>query len=106
MRDGLYKVDFRTQGGSGAGVVVLQGGKVRGGDSGLYYAGTFAENGDQITAQIATNRHTVGIGSVFGRDRVNISLRGTAKGDTAQMTGTAAEAPGLNFQASLTRIAD
>ena len=106
MKDGLYKVEFRTQGGSGSGVVVLQGGKVRGGDSGLYYAGTFAENGDQITAQVATNRHTAGIGSVFGRDRVNISLKGTAKGESAQMTGTAVEAPGVTFQASMTRIAD
>lgn len=108
MRDGLYKVAFQTQLGAGAGVVVLQGGKLRGGDSRLYYTGSYTETGDQLTAQVVTELHTnaPGSGSVFGRDHANISLRGTTKGDSAQVTGTAAEAPGVSFQAVLTRIAD
>jgi hypothetical protein len=44
--------------------------------------------------------------SVFGIDRVNITLKGTANGDSAKMTGTAREAPGVSFQATLTKIAD
>ncbi len=108
MRDGLYKVAFQTQLGAGAGVVVLQGGRLRGSDSRIYYTGSYTEAGDQFTAQVATELHTntPGLASVFGRDHTNISLRGTTKGDSAQMTGTAAEAPGVSFQAVLTRIAD
>jgi hypothetical protein len=118
MRDGLYKVAFQTQLGAGAGVVVLQGGKLKGGDSRIYYTGSYTETGDQFTAQVATELHTdtPGFGSIFGRDHANISLRGTTKGDSAEMTGTAAEqelslhqtrlAPGVSFQVVLTRIAD
>ena len=44
--------------------------------------------------------------SVFGVDRTHITLLGTSLGDSAEMTGTATEAPGISFRATLTRIAD
>lgn len=108
MKDGLYKVHFKTPAGQGAGVVILTGGKLRGGDSSIYYSGNYAIAGDQFTAQVATDAHTKfpGIASVFGVDRVTISLTGKVAGDSAQMSGTAPEAPGLSFQATLTRISD
>jgi len=67
----LYKVEFGTPLGSGTGVVVIEGGKLRGGDSSMYYVGSFAISGDQISASVATNRHTSvpGVQPVFGRDR-------------------------------------
>lgn len=108
MRDGLYKVHFQTQLGQGAGVVVLQGGKLRGGDSTIFYAGTYALNGDSFTAEVATDAHTKvpGMASVFGIDRVNISLKGKASNDTAEMVGTAREAANVTFKATLKRICD
>ena len=106
MRDGIYKVQFQTQLGQGAGVVVLQGGKLRGGDSSIYYIGTYSQSGDQLTADVATDAHSSGIGSVFGVDRAHIHLTGKVTGDAAQMTGTAREAPNVSFQAILTRIGD
>jgi hypothetical protein len=45
MQNGLYWVEFRTPLGSGAGVVVLQDGNLRGGDSSMYYFGTYTETG-------------------------------------------------------------
>lgn len=89
-------------------MVVLQNGKIRGGDSGICYTGTYSETGDQVTARVVTDRHThtPGVGAVFGIDRANISLSGTSMGDSAQMTGTAAEVPGVRLQAILTRIVD
>src|SRR2546430_873168 len=95
MRDGIYKVQFQTQLGQGAGVVVLQGGKFRGGDSNIYYIGTYSQSGDQLTADVATDAHSSGIGSVFGVDRAHIHLTGKVTGDSAQMTGTAREAPNV-----------
>jgi hypothetical protein len=108
MRDGLYKVQFDTQRGTGSGVVFLQGGKLRGGDSRIYYVGTYDENGGQFSARVTTDQHTdvPGMSSVFGVDRSNINLRGIGTVDSAEMKGTAAEAPGISFRAVLTRIAD
>jgi hypothetical protein len=108
MRDGLYKAHFQTPIGSGDGVVVLQDGKLRGGDSMIYYVGSYSQNDDQFAAQVTTNVHSrpPGMRSVFGRDQANITVQGTTTGDTAQMTGTSPDAPGLTFQATLTRLSD
>ena len=108
LQDGLYKVSFRTPKGTGDGVVVLADGKLRGGDSILYYTGDYSQDGNKFTAKVATNRHshTPGMSPVFGQDRVNIAVQGTIQGDSAQLTGTAAEVPGVTFQASLTKLGD
>ena len=108
MRDGLYKVAFSTPRGSGTGVLAIQSGRVRGGDSRTYYVGTFNENNGQVTAHVKVDLHTNTplMASVFGMDRVNITLTGSAQGDSAQLTGTATEVPGVTFRAVLTRLAD
>jgi hypothetical protein len=106
IKDGLYKVSFQTPMGVGAGVAYASGGKMWGGDSGIYYVGTYSQEGNQLTANVTTTRHTGGANSVFGVDRVHITLRGTVDGDTATTQGTAAEAPGVKFQAILTRLSD
>lgn len=108
MRDGLYKVQFQTPLGAGSGVVHLMGGKLWGGDAGLFYIGTYTEHGSDFVANVATDRHTQypGIVSVFGKDRVHISLSGKTNGDAGQMKGTAVESPGITFQAAFSRIAD
>lgn len=106
LSDGFYKVSFQTRLGGGAGVVILSSGKMYGGDSSIYYVGTYTQSGDEFTASVATNRHTTGLQSVFGVDRVHISLRGKTSGDVVTMQGTAAEAPGVTFQATLSKISD
>jgi hypothetical protein len=108
MKDGLYKVHFQVPGNEGAGVVVLSGGIIRGGDSSIYYHGSYTTVGDQLNAEVKTDAHTKlpGMASVFGVDRVNITLNGKINGDTATLKGTAKEAPGLAFEAVLSRIAD
>jgi hypothetical protein len=108
MRDGLYKVEFKTLLGAGSGVVVLQDGRLRGGDAALYYVGTYGIEGNAFLANVVTNRHTnyPGIVSVFGIDRVHINLKGTFEEDTITALGTAAEAPNIKFQARLQRISD
>lgn len=39
MEEGLYKVLFQTQLGQGTGVVTVREGRLRGGDSVMYYTG-------------------------------------------------------------------
>ena len=108
MRDGLYRVQFQTQRGMGTGVVYTQGGKMWGGDAALYYVGSYTQTGDKLTANVMTDRHSqvAGIASVFGIDKVTITLEGTVKGDTVTCNGKAAQAPGVTFQATLSRISD
>jgi hypothetical protein len=104
--DGLYSVRFKTPMGEGAGVVSLIGGRLRGGDAGIAYLGSYKHADDNFTATVKTQRHTPGLGSVFGKDSVTISLAGKSSGGSATCTGTAAEAPGVTFQAVLTHISD
>jgi hypothetical protein len=42
--------------------------------------------------------------SVFDVDHVHLDLKGSASGDSVTLTGQAAEAPDLAFQAKLTKI--
>ena len=94
--------------GEGTGVIELNDGKVTGGDTGLAYTGSYVVDGDKFTAFIATERHTPGQPSVFGIgiDDVNLTLTGKSTPTTASCTGTAKQAPGLAFEATLIRIED
>jgi hypothetical protein len=106
LTDGFYSVKFETPAGSGGGVVVLAGGKLRGGDSVILYSGTYTQSGDDFSAKVATSRHLQGFPSVFGKDNVNIVLSGKSSGTSATCTGSAAEVPGVALQTILTRISD
>lgn len=104
MKNGLYKVEFQTPVGAGAGVVTLADGIIAGGDSGIYYTGSFSMNGDNITAKVRTGRHTEGLDSVFGTDNLNITMNGKVSGGSANFTATATEVPGVTLQGRLSKI--
>ncbi len=108
LQNGLYKIEFQTQLGAGAGVVILHDGQLRGGDSMIYYVGTYKQEGDEFSAEVRTDAHShpPDITPVFGRERVNITIKGTIQGTSAHLTGSAAEAPGVSFSAALTRLGD
>ncbi len=106
MKDGLYQVTFNTRMGGGAGVVTLRDGKIGGGDSAIWYAGTFTETKNKFTAEVLTGRHSTGLPSVFGVDKLQINLTGTTDGDTAKLSGTSPQAPGVQLDGTLTRITD
>ena len=86
--------------------MVLNDGKVAGGDTVLAYAGTYFQNGDNFWASLTTRRHAQGQPSVFDIDNVDLTLTGTSTPTTASCTGTAKQAPGLTFEATLVRMAD
>lgn len=82
--------------------------KLWGGDSHMYYTGTFSQDEDTITAEVQTGRHTKspGVQSVFGRDNVTIKATGTSFDRRAKIIGKSPEAPNLTFEADLTWIAE
>ena len=106
LRNGSYSAWFRTPQGEGTGIVVLGDGKLTGGDTMLAYAGTYFQNGNRFSASVRTRRHTPGQPSVFGIDNLDLTLIGKSTPTTASCTGTAKQAPGLPFEATLVPIAD
>jgi T3SS negative regulator,GrlR len=107
LKNGKYSVWFRTPQGEGTGVVLLADGRMTGGDTMFSYTGSYDEDGSKFTARIATRRHTEGQQlSVFGVDNVDLELTGKSTATTASCSGTAEQAPGLTFQATLIRMAD
>jgi hypothetical protein len=106
LRNGSYSAWFRTPKGEGTGVVVHNDGKMIGGDTVIAYTGSYVEEGDKFTASITTERHTQGQPSVFGIDEIDLTLTGKSTPTTASCTGTAKQAPGLTFEATLIRMAD
>jgi hypothetical protein len=92
--------------GEGTGVINLNDGKMTGEDTVLAYTGSYVEDGDSFTAFIATQRHTSGQPSVFGIDVIDLTVSGKSTPTTASCTGTAKQAPGLTFEATLIRIGD
>lgn len=87
----------------GSGVVVILDGTLKGGDSLMYYVGTFKETENQFTADFYARKHTdrTDIRSVFGLDEVHLTVQGTSTDTSVDVTGTAAEVPEVQFQAQL-----
>lgn len=108
MRNGLYHVQFQTPLGSGDGVVFAHDGKIWGGDSLIYYRGSYALDGDSFTATVETDAHShqPGMGSVFGVNKATIRLTGNVSGDTVATRGSSPQAPGISFSARLNRLSD
>jgi hypothetical protein len=108
MKDGLYRVLFQTDIAAGSGVVVIDNGRIRGGDSVLFYVGSAAAVDGRIRGEIRTNRHTPDLlsVSVFGMDRVHLFIDGPDGGDEISITGQAEEAPERTFHAVLTWLSD
>ncbi|MBD0416521.1 GrlR family regulatory protein [Oryzicola mucosus] len=108
MKSGLYRVHFQTPLGSGSGVVFASNGRLWGGDAGMYYVGTYSEEGNNLTADISIDRHTsnAGVTSVFGADQVTIKINGQVDGDNVKASGTSPQAPGITFSAVMSFISE
>ncbi len=106
INEGLYKVEFATQLGGGSGVVLMSNGTIRGGDSIMYYAGTYSESGDEFKATVSVARHTSGSSmfSVLGVDNGTLILIGRSNGGMVEARGSTPQNPGISFQATLTKL--
>jgi hypothetical protein len=101
LRDGRYAAWFRTSLGEGTGIVHLANGKLSGSDSMFTYNGSYEVDDDRFTAVLTTRRHAAGAPTVFGIDEVEVKLAGRVNGMTASCSGTAEQAPGVAFEATL-----
>ena len=100
-RDGRYAAWFRTPRGEGTGIVHLANGRISGGDAFFTYSGSYEVDDDRFTAALKTTRYAEGPPTLFGLDEVEVELAGQFKGRMATCAGTAKQAPGLPFAATL-----
>lgn len=101
LKDGKYNAWFRTSRGEGTGIVHLANGRISGGDSIFTYSGSYEIDEDRFTAALTTRRHAAGPTTVLGTDEVEVKLVGRINGTTASCSGTAEQAPGVVFEATL-----
>lgn len=103
---GFYKVEFETARKKAQGVVLLQDGRIKGGDSTFFYLGTYAQNGHAVSGTLRGIRHSPDSTrlSVFGIDPIEVEFDGVAKDGLIAIEGSARETPSLSMKAILTRI--
>jgi hypothetical protein len=107
---GLYKLTFQSPGqGSEHGVAYLSpDGKLRGGDSGMAYVGTYRQEGDWLSAELCVtqHRHVPGFVSALGYNDMVVQLEGLAGEFSADVRGSSRDMPSVRFSARLSHIAD
>jgi hypothetical protein len=106
LEDGKYVAWFKTALAQGTGVVNLANGQITGEDTVIAYSGSCEQDGDYFTAVVHTRRYCAGQPSVFGIDEVELKLEGRSAGQMVVCKGTAEQAPGLIFEATLIRSRD
>lgn len=94
LKNGLYSIhvtlgDGRI--GKGSGVLVARDGIARGGDSYLFYTGTYEERDGTLYGEIIINQHTPSPDTtpLFGGRQVGIGFTGRPQGNRFILDGTA-----------------
>jgi hypothetical protein len=115
VTDGLYAIAIEMTGpkhGHATGVVVLQDGRIMGGDSFFYYTGSYSYSRDKWRGEMIVHQHTEapGLNLVFGGREVTCGFTGTYSDGFADIDGTAlVGSSSISFRARLTlksRLAD
>jgi len=95
ITDGLYTLGIEMTGikrGHATGVVVLQDGRIMGGDSFFYYTGSYSYQRGKLRGEMIVHQHTdapPGLNLVFQRREVTCGFTGTYSGDGAEFDATA-----------------
>ena len=108
LLDGLYKVEYGVNDAFGRSIMCMHEGKMLGGNSAFAHLGTYRLEGDEIVAEIITERHNDDphYKPLMGTDVAAISVRGRPQGNGWRFEGNAAPRPGALFWANLTRLDD
>ena len=94
ITDGLYTLGIEMTGikrGHATGVVVLQDGRIMGGDSYFYYTGSYSFSRGKWRGEMMVHQHSEapGLNLVFGGREVSCGFTGTYSDGAAEIDGTA-----------------
>lgn len=109
--EALWTVDFIVNGQTlpnvGVGIVVIDNGRVLGGDSAYTYVGKLTVVNGEIAARIHVRKYLdiPGISSVTGLDDYFLDLKGKPSSDVVLLIGTLEGKPGMQMHVKMTRRA-
>lgn len=108
MLEALWSVEFVTNvQSSGAGVAVLETGRVLGGDGQYFYVGSYRIQNSQVQAQLKVTHYAGLPNSVFGSMKeFELDLIGIPARDRFELHGHVAADPNLMIGIRLTRRAE
>jgi len=108
LPNGLYKLALQTPEGTEYGVAVLQDGRLRGGDSGMAYIGSYRQEDDAFAAEVVVTPHWAppGMVSALGYNGGVVQREGESRDPHARMRGASKDTPGLRLTATLSLLAD
>ena len=104
--EGLYKVEYDINGGSGRSVLYALAGKMLGGNTAFAHFGSYQDVDGEIVARLRTRRHSASPRprSLVSADEVTISIRGKAERQVYRFAGTIMEDAGSVFRAVMTPL--
>ncbi len=94
VSDGLYSIAIEMSGarrGHATGIVMLEAGRIMGGDSFFYYTGSYSFSRGKWRGEMIVLQHTEapGLNLVFGGREVGCGFTGTYSAGAADIDGTA-----------------
>lgn len=108
MLEALWSVEFQSNvHGFGAGVAVIETGRILGGDGQFIYVGSYKVTNDTIHADLTITHYAGPMISVFGQAKqFGLSLSGQPAQNKFTMQGHVAGQPNLKIGIQLTRRAE
>lgn len=111
FKEGLYRLGFHTLTGWGYGLAYLANGKIYGGDSYIYYIGTYSISGNYVQARVKAKPYIdnppPGAFSLFGREDNTVEIEGDlVEGSRIELKARSKQAPGIELKAVLEHLSD
>ena len=108
MIEALYGIEFLSnEGNGGHGVVVLETGRILGGDSSFVFVENYEVNNGTITADVKCTNDRQTLQSIFGDiNEFNLHLEGTTNHNEFVLQGHMVENPSMQISVKLTRRAE
>ncbi|WP_367575446.1 GrlR family regulatory protein [Pelagibius sp.] len=107
MLSGLFGVDFQASNRDfGSGIVVIDNGRVNGGDGSYFYQGRFDNYGGKVRATIEVTHYRGTPNSVMGPiSRFTLNLSGTSDDSGFDLQGSSQSIPNVSIKMRGRRVA-
>jgi hypothetical protein len=104
--NGVYAATFQSGQGKGSGVVVIDGGRLHGGDTSFYYKGKFLpDDNKKLSAFVEVRRHSPTLSSIFGPlESFRLRLSGVFETGAFDLSDHIEEQPGALVIIKLNKV--
>ncbi|MGD9158936.1 MAG: hypothetical protein PVG39_11055 [Desulfobacteraceae bacterium] len=108
MDDGIYSIIFKSSIGElGGGLVVIDEGKIHGGNVKYIIKGFYNKKGNAIESQIKVEHYQGPLDSVFGEiDEYSLILSGKSEPESFQLTGHMKEKADMKIEVEGIKVSD